>query len=45
MGEQNWDSLEIRSKIEAMLKRASRVPNERPEASPVFFYNQKKHSF
>jgi peroxiredoxin len=45
MGEQNWDSLEIRSKLEALLKRTSRVPNGRPEASPVFFYNQKKNSF
>jgi peroxiredoxin len=45
MGEQNWDSLEIRSKLEALLKRASQVPNGRPEASPVFFYNQKKNSF
>jgi peroxiredoxin len=38
MGDQNWDGLEVRSKIEALLERKARVPGGKPEASPVIFY-------
>ncbi len=37
IGEQNWDSPKIRSKIEALLNRSSRAPRVSPEASPVLF--------
>lgn len=40
MGEQDWDSPEIRAKIEALLNRSSHTPKVRPKASPVLFYNQ-----
>jgi peroxiredoxin len=42
MGEQNWDSIELRSKIEALLERTSRAPSEKPGASPVIFYDRRQ---
>jgi peroxiredoxin len=43
MGDQNWDGLEVRSKIEALLERtAGTRGGKTPKAEPVIFFPGKK---
>jgi len=35
-GQQNWDSLETRARIESLLQRTPEAPSGGPEAAPVF---------